>query len=174
MDIWELYNQRHCNTVTHCLPAAMELKMFYLTNKTRNGYYQSHKFVTINKDSQTLTSGNIDQSSGVELKSCIVLDQKDWWTIKENHKDVDTEPSGKWFDLTQSHSSVGLDEWTSPESHHYYLVKTKKQGKTLFTMSTFEYKELMKLVPVIDFYLYSVSYSAAAAAAATDNSDDRW
>ena len=164
-------NQRHCNTVTHCLPAAMELTTFYLTNKTRNGYYQSRKFVTINKDSQTLTFGNIDQSSGVELKTCIVLDQKDWWTIKENRKDVDTEPSGKWFDLAQSHSSVGLDEWTSPEGHHYFLVKIKKQGKTLFTMSIFEYKELMKLVPAIDFYLYSVPYSNNAANA---YSDDRW
>ena len=79
----------------------MELTTFYLTNKTRNGYYQSRKFVTIHKDSQTLTFGNINQSSGVELKSCIVLDQKDWWTIKENRKDVDTEPSGKWFDLVR-------------------------------------------------------------------------
>ena len=109
----------------------MELTTFYLTNKTRNGYYQSRKFVTINKDSQTLTFGNIDQSSGVELKTCIVLDQKDWWTIKENRKEVDTEPSGK---------------------------------------CTFEYKELMKLVPAIDFYLYSVPYSAAC----NDYSDDRW
>ena len=150
----------------------MELTTFYLTNKTRNGYYQSRKFVTVNKDSQTLTFGNIDQSSGVELKTCIVLDQKDWWTIKENRKEVDTEPSGKWFDLAQSHASVGLDEWTSPEGHHYYLVKIKKQGKTLFTMSTFEYKELMKLVPAIDFYLYSVPYSNLAAC--NDYSDDRW
>ena len=108
----------------------------------------------------------------MELKICILLDQKDWWTIKENRKDVDTEPSGKWFDIAQSHASVGLDEWTSPEGHHYYLVKIKKQGKTLFTMSTFEYKELMKLVPAINFYLYNVPYSNVAAAA--DYSDDRW
>ena len=128
--------------------------------------------MTINKDNQTLTFGNMDQSSGVELKSCIVLCQKDWWTIKENHKDVETEPCGKWFDLPMSNSSVGLDEWTSPEGHHYYLVKIKKQGKTLFTISTFEYKELMKLVPAIDFYRYSVSYNSAAAAAAEDY--DRW
>ena len=80
---------------------------FYLTNKTRNGYYQSRKFVTSNKDSQTLTFGNIDQSSGVELKTCIVLDQKDWWTIKENRKDVDTEPSGKYSTLPRAtHQSV--------------------------------------------------------------------
>ena len=142
----------------------MELTTFYLTNKTRNGYYQSRKFVTINKEAQTLTFGNIDQSSGVELKSLVVLCQKDWCTIKENHKDVDTETSGKWFDLPQSNSSMGLDEWTSPEGHHYYLLKIKKQGKALFTISTFEYKELMKLVPAIDFYLYSVSYSAATTA----------
>ena len=141
----------------------MELTTFYLTNKTRNGYYQSSKFVTVNKEAQTLTFGNIDQSSGVELKSCLVLDQKDWSTIKENYKEVDTEPCGKWFDLTQTHAVVGLDEWTSPEGHHYYLVKIKKQGKTLFTMSTFEYKELMKLAPGIDYYLYSVSYNSAAA-----------
>ena len=70
----------------------MELTTFYLTNKTRNGYYQSRKFVTINKEAQTLTFENIDQSSGVELKSCIVLVEKDWWTIKENRKDVETEP----------------------------------------------------------------------------------
>ena len=147
----------------------MELTTFYLTNKTRNGYYQSRKFVTINKEAQTLTFGNIDQSSGVELKSLIVLDQKDWWTIKENHKDVETEPCGKWFDLPQSHAVVGLDEWTSPKGHHYYLVKI---GKTLFTLSTFEYKELMKLAQAIDFYLYSVSYSAANSAASEDY--DRW
>ena len=150
----------------------MELTTFYLTNKTRNGYYQSQKFVTINKDSQTLTFGNTDQSSGVELKTWIVLDQKDWWTVKENRKDVDTEPSGKWFDLAQSKSSVGLDEWTSPEGNHYYLVKIKKQWKTLFTLSIFEYKELMKLVPAIDFYLYSVPYSNLADS--NDYSDDRW
>ena len=151
----------------------MELTTFYLTNKTRNGYYQSRKFVTVNKEPQTLTFGNIDQSSGVELKSCLVLDQKDWWTIKENYKEVDTEPCGKWFDLAQSHSSVGLDEWTSPEGHHYYLVKIKKQGKTLFTMSTFEYKELMKLAPGIDYYLYSVPYNSSAAAAASEDYD-KW
>ena len=100
-----------------------------------------------------------------------MLDQKDWWSIKENRKDVDTDPSGKWFDLAQSHSSVGLDEWTSPEGHHYYLVKIRKQLKTLFTLSTFEYKELMKLTPAIDFYLYSVSYSNNAAAS---EDYDRW
>ena len=153
----------------------MELTTFYLTNKTRNGYYQSRKFVTIKKEAQTLTFGNIDQSSGVELKSLVMLCQKDWWTIKKNRKDVDTEPCGKWFDLAQSHSQVGLDEWTSPEGHHYYLVKIKKQGKTLFTLSTFEYKELMKLVPAIDFYLYSVSYNSAAAATGDYmDTDDRW
>ena len=76
-------NQRHYNTVTHCLPAAMELTTFYLTNKTRNGYYQSRKFVTINKDSQTLTFGNIDQSSGVELKTCIVRIKKAGGPLKK-------------------------------------------------------------------------------------------
>ena len=39
-------------------------------------------------------------------------------------------------------------------------------------MSTFEYKELMKLAPAIDFYLYSVSYSAANAVASEDC--DKW
>ena len=64
-----------------------------------------------------------------------------------------------------------LDEWTSPEGHHYYLVKIMKQGKTLFTLRTFEYKELMKLAPAIDFYLYSV-YFATNAAASEDY--DKW